>query len=211
MAIQIQETFAVQATPAQVWAYLVDPREVVKCLPGAELLEAQDERTFLGRVKVKIGPVTASYRGKARFVELDEAGRRVGLEGEGQETSGSGSAKMSMSSEIVALPDGGAEVRVQVEIEVVGRIVQFGRGMIEEVSRQLFRQFAACVQATLSRPGEEPTPAAASPSAAAPAPAAPGAAAHAVALPAANAPVNGLRLLFRALLEWGRRLLGMRG
>lgn len=209
VAIQIQETFDVRAAPREVWGYLVDPRRVVTCLPGAELLEVQDERTFVGRVKVKIGPVTASYRGKARFVELDEAAFRVGLEGEGQETSGSGSAKMSMSSEVVALPGGGSQVRVSVDVEVVGRIVQFGRGMIEEVSRQLFRQFAACAQAALAAPAGEAAPVLSAVPAAEPAAAPPAAvtAAPAVALPAAS-PINALQLLFRTLVEWGRRVLG---
>lgn len=208
MAIQIQETFAVQAAPDRVWEFLVDPRRVVTCLPGAELLEVQDERTFVGRVKVRIGPVTTAYRGRAHFVELDGASRRVGLEAEGQEASGGGSARMSMSSEVVALPGGGSEVRVKVEMEVVGKIVQFGRGMIEEVSRQLFRQFAACVQGTLSAPEEAPPAAAPSPGAAAsPEIRAPGTAAGAVALPAAGSPVNALQLLLRAVVAWVRRLL----
>lgn len=206
MAIQIQERVPVHAPPERVWSYLTDPGQVVRCLPGAELLEAQDERTFLGRVKVKIGPVTATYRGKAQFVELDAEGRRVRMAGEGQETGGSGSARMTMSSEVAALPDGGAEVRVVVEMEVVGRVVQFGRGMIEEVSRQLFRQFAACVQSTLA---QEPAaaPAATPPpplsSASPPTSSAPAAAAPAPAVE----PVNALRLLLRAILEWSRRIL----
>lgn len=212
MAIQLQENFTVQAPPERVWSYLIDPRQVVQCLPGAELLEEKDDRTFAGRVKVRIGPVTAAYRGTARFVELDEAMRRVGLVGEGQETGGSGSAKMSMTSEIVALADGGSEVRVQVEIEVAGKIVQFGRGMIEQVSRQLFRQFAGCAQAALSQgagrePVSEALPGGQTPVAAAATPPALGA--QAIALPV-NAPINALRLLVQAMGEWVRRLLGRR-
>jgi carbon monoxide dehydrogenase subunit G len=201
VAIQIQERFQVQAPPERVWSYLTDPAQVVRCLPGAELVEAQDERTFVGRVKVKIGPVTATYRGKAQFVELDAGARRVRMVGEGQETGGSGSAKMTMSSEVATLPDGTSEVRVVVEMEVVGRLVQFGRGMIEEVSRQLFRQFAACMQSTL---GGETAAAAAAVSPAARAPALPATSATAPA-PAVQ-PVNALQLLLRAIIEWSRRV-----
>lgn len=150
--MKIEETFRVDAPAERVWAYLIDPRQVVQCLPGAELVEVEDDETFVGRVKVKVGPVTAAYKGRARFTELDEANRRVRMVGEGRETSGAGSAKMTMTSEVVELAEGGAEVRVEAEMDVVGKLVQFGRGMIEEVSRQLFRQFASCVQATLAQP-----------------------------------------------------------
>jgi len=157
VSLRIEETFRVDAPAAAVWAYLIDPRRVVRCLPGAELLEAEDERTFLGRVRVKVGPVTAGYQGRARFVEVDEAAMRVRMTGEGRETGGAGSAKMTMTSHVVPLDDGGAEVRVEAELDLVGRLVQFGRGMIEEVSRQLFRQFADCVRATLAAEAAAPT------------------------------------------------------
>ncbi len=149
MALTIQETFRVEAPAERVWSYLIDPEQVVRCLPGAELLGAEDERTFLGRIRVKVGPVTGSFKGRARFEELDEVNRRVRMTGSGQEQSGGGSARMTMSSHIVSLPDGGAEVRVQVELDVVGKLVQFGRGMIEQVSAQMFQQFADCVRSAL--------------------------------------------------------------
>lgn len=157
MGVTIAESFELPVAPDRVWAYLTDPRQVVQCLPGAELLDVEDERTFVGRMRVKVGPVTAGFRGRARFDEVDAVARRVRLSGEGQEQSGGGSAKMTMTSEITPLPDGGSRVRVEAEVEVVGRLVQFGRGMMEEVSRQMFKQFAACVQGAL-----EPNPPAAS-------------------------------------------------
>jgi uncharacterized protein len=150
VGLKVEERFTVRAPAERVWSYLTDPQQVVGCLPGAELVEVQDEDTFVGRVRVKVGPVTASYKGKATFVERDPASRRVRMTGEGQETGGSGSAKMTMVSTLVELPDGGTEVRVEAEIEVVGKIVQFGRGMIDEVNRQLFRQFASCTQERLA-------------------------------------------------------------
>ncbi|MBX6365976.1 MAG: SRPBCC family protein, partial [Gemmatimonadetes bacterium] len=156
MAIRIQERFEVAAPPDQVWAYLVDPARVVRCLPGAELLETTDDGGFLGRMKVKVGPVTTAYRGTARFLEVDAERRRARLTGSGQETAGAGSARMTMASEVVELPGGRTEVRVDVEVDVVGKVVQFGRGLIEEVSRQLFHQFAECARATLEAAGAAP-------------------------------------------------------
>ena len=152
MGIRIEERFEVAAPPERVWSYLVNPSQVVRCLPGAELLETAADGSFVGRVRVKVGPVLAAYKGTARFVELDAGARRARLTGEGQEASGAGSARMTMTSTIDALDGGGAAVRVEVDVDVVGKLAQFGRGMIEEVSRQLFRQFSDCVRAALAQP-----------------------------------------------------------
>ena len=149
MAFKIQETFEIQAPVARVWEYLIDPARVAVCLPGAELLESRDDGSYLGAVKVKVGPVAMSYKGVVRFTELDEAARVVRLAGEGRESGGGGSAKLTMLSKITPLANGGSQVIVEAELDLVGKIVQFGRGMIEEVSRQLFRQFSACVKQQL--------------------------------------------------------------
>src|SRR5512137_3114863 len=106
MATRIEEKFEVGAPAASVWAYLVDPRQVVHCLPGAELTEVVDDRTFLGRVKVKVGPVTVAYQGKVLLEELDETGKRVRMSGEGRETAGAGAAQMHMESRLAPLPSG---------------------------------------------------------------------------------------------------------
>src|SRR5690606_10130740 len=149
MAIRIEETFRVGAPVERVWHFLLDPHQVVQCLPGAELIEAQDERTFLGRVRVKVGPISASYKGRAELTEVDEQNHRVRMTGEGQDTKGAGSARMTMTSRITAGGDGAAEVRVESEVQLVGKLAQFGRGMVEEVSKQLFRQFAECARQRL--------------------------------------------------------------
>jgi len=165
VAIRTEETFQLQAPPGRVWAYLIDPRQVVTCLPGAELTAVQDESTFLGKVKVKVGPVVAAYTGKVVITERDESARVVRMVGEGRESAGSGSAKVTITSAVVALPNGATEVRVTADLDVVGKVAQFGRGMIESVNKQMFRQFTECVRATL-----EPAGAAAGVAAAAPAP-----------------------------------------
>ncbi len=202
MGTRIEEKFAVDAPAAAVWAYLVDPRRVVRCLPGAELTEVADERTFLGRVKVKVGPVTVAYQGKVLLVELDEAGRVVRMSGEGRETTGSGAARMHMESRLVPLPSGATEVTVVAEVDIAGRLMQLGRGMIEQVSHQLFQQFAACVQSTL----EAEAAAASSPSGApAPPPSPPREAEPVRAIPLL------LTTLWAALSRFLRRLVGGKG
>ena len=146
MAFKIEERFEVQAPVERVWKYLIDPQSVVQCLPGAQLLEVKDEHTFLGAIKVKVGPLSMSYKGQAKFTDLNEELHQVRMVGEAREVTGSGSTKVSMLSTVTPLPSGGAEVSVHADVELVGKIVQFGRGMIEEVSRQMFRQFSTCVK-----------------------------------------------------------------
>src|SRR5918992_2123698 len=152
MAFAIKETFRVQAPVDRVWRYLVDPHRVVTCLPGAELTGDEGERVYVGKVKVKVGPVTASYSGRARLTEVDDAEHVVRMDAEGRESGGAGSAKLRMTTRVAQHPEGGAEVRVEAEVDVAGKIVQFGRGMIESVSKQLFKEFASCVRASLESP-----------------------------------------------------------
>ena len=162
MAFKIEERFEVQAPVERVWKYLIDPKRVVECLPGAELIEQQDEHTFTGAIKVKVGPLSMSYKGNAKFTEVNEQTHQVRMVGDAREVGGSGSTKVSMLSTVVALPSGGSEVSVVADVELVGKIVQFGRGMIEEVSRQMFRQFSSCVKQHLEG-AEEPQPSATTP------------------------------------------------
>ena len=221
MALRTEETFQIQAPPDRVWEYLIDPRQVVTCLPGAELTSAEDESTFLGTVKVKVGPVVAGYSGKVVITERDDAARVIRMIGEGRENAGGGSAKVVITSVVAALPGGGTEVRVTADLDVVGRIAQFGRGMIESVNRQMFRQFTECVRAKL----ETPTAAAGAPAATAAPPraaeiSAPPSIAPAgatVVAPGATQPRNArietvqpvrlLPLIGRALWDWLARLL----
>ncbi|HKX30669.1 MAG TPA: SRPBCC family protein [Blastocatellia bacterium] len=149
MPFKVEEEFEVQAPVQRVWEYLITPSRVVVCLPGAELLESPDDQTYLGAVKVKVGPVAMSYKGVVKFTEMDEQIHQVCMTGEGRETGGAGSAKVTMLSKVTPLPSGGSLISVKAEVDLVGKVVQFGRGMIEEVFRQLFRQFSNCVKKQL--------------------------------------------------------------
>lgn len=199
MAIRIEETFLVDAPVERVWAYLIDPRRVVRCLPGAELLEEGADRTYTGRVKQKLGPVTASFKGKAQLVEVDDASRRMRMTASGTDASGNGSAKMTMTGELTPRT-GGTEVRVVAEIDLVGKLMQFGRGMVGEVSRELVKQFAACMQQTLAAEGPAVAAAAATPSAAE----------GSRPMATVQSQPGMLGILFRALLRAIGRLFGRR-
>ena len=157
MPFKIEEEFEVEAPVQRVWEYLITPAKVVVCIPGAELLETQDDRTFLGAVKVKLGPMVMSFKGLVKFTEMDEVSHQVRMVGEGREAGGGGSAKVTMLSKVTPIDGGGALVVINAEVDLVGKVVQFGRGMIEEVSRQLFRQFSSCVKQQLESTNQSQT------------------------------------------------------
>jgi carbon monoxide dehydrogenase subunit G len=151
VAIEIRETFQVQAPIDRVWAFMMDPHQVAACMPGAELDEVVDARTFHGNVKVKVGAITTRYKGRVQLTQVDAAAHTVQMVAEGRETGG-GTAKGSMSSVLRALPDGRTEVVAEASVDLTGRIMQVGRGMIQGVSHQLFLQFVAAAKADLETP-----------------------------------------------------------
>ncbi len=151
MAITIRETFQVDAPIDAVWRFVMDPQQVATCMPGAELEEAIDDQTFLGNISVKVGAITSSYKGRVQFTQVDEESYTVEMSAEGRETGG-GIAKGRMSSRLRSLPDGRTEVVAEATVDLAGRIMQVGRGMIQGVSHQLFQQFVACAKARLEAP-----------------------------------------------------------
>ncbi len=148
MAIAIKETFVVQAPIERVWQFVMDPEMVVTCMPGAALEEVVDETTFLGKVSVKVGAITTSYSGKVTFTLVDAEAHTVEMTAEGTETGG-GTAKGTMSSRLRTLDSGETEVVAEATVDLTGRIMQVGRGMIQGVSHQLFQQFVACAKTRL--------------------------------------------------------------
>lgn len=203
MSLLLNETFRVSASPERVWAFLKNPADVVTCLPGAELTSTIDERTYGGRVKVKVGPITAAYAGKATLAEVDDATRRMQIVAEGKESGGPGSARMTMTGVVTALPEGGSEVSVDATIDIAGRVMQFGRGLIESVNKQLFKQFAEAVQAKLA---VAEAPAAVAPAAEEPVVVEPAAEEPVGGAPAVEEPVAGATLAGAAVAETQARV-----
>ena len=157
--MQIENSFAVKASPDRVYEFLLDVNNVVSCVPGAELSEVVDPDTFKGKVRIKVGPVTVSYNGTAKITSRDAGSRSATLEAEGRETTGSGSAQATTVMSVAA--DGDAStVTLATDFTVVGRVAQFGRGIMEDVSRHLVGQAAECIQSKLEAPpqGASPTP-----------------------------------------------------
>ena len=150
MAIEIQERFSVPAPIDVVWQFLIDPEQVVTCMPGASLDEVVSDSEFLGSVQVRLGAVATSYKGRVQFTEVDENAHAIQMLAEGRE-SGGGTAKAVISSRLNALSDGGTEIVAAAKVDLTGRIVQVGRGMIQGVSHQLFQQFATSAQQRLEQ------------------------------------------------------------
>jgi carbon monoxide dehydrogenase subunit G len=179
MGFSFQHAFVIKAPPDKVFAYLVDPYRVAPALPGASLGEKGDDGSYSGTITIKVGPVTARYRGKMRFDSVDPVAHTVSMVASGQDTSGRGGADMRMQSRLVEKAPGETEVSVSSEVSVTGILAQFGRGMIQDVSTQIFQKFAQSVCAELERPDATPP---------APVPPPPVAAAPAVSPPPAPAP-----------------------
>ena len=165
MALQFEHAFAIKAAPDRVWAYLTDPVRVAPALPGASITEKLDDQTWAGGITVKVGPVSAKYKGTVRFESLDPATRTARIVARGQDTSGRGGADMRMTSRITDKGAGESEVSVVSEVSVTGIMAQFGRGLMQDVSDQMLQKFTESMRAELERPeaASAPPPAAAAP------------------------------------------------
>jgi len=151
MAIKIEKTFQVQEPLDRVWKFLSDPRKVAGSVPGAQITEAVDDRTYKGLIKVQVGPSVTDYKGQAHIVRLDEENHEIEMVGKGQDVRGKGSASMKMIGKVRALPDGSTEVVTLSEVNVVGLLAQLGARMINEVSNKMFEEFTTNLRARLQQ------------------------------------------------------------
>lgn len=152
MGIPIEKTFLIRAPADAVWTFLIDPYRVAGCLPGAAITERVDDQTYGGTIAVKVGPVSANYRGKLRFERLDAGAREAEISASGQETRGKGGADMRMKSRVVVRSPSETEVTVTSDVNVVGVLAQFGRGMIQDVSDMMFVKFTTAMRHELEGP-----------------------------------------------------------
>lgn len=140
-SLKVEERFVVDAEVARVWEFLKRPELVAGCLPGAKLDGQEGGNTYLGTMKVKVGPVMQDFRGRATLTEVDDVQHRMSITGSGDDKAGGGSARMTMQCQVVASEGGGSEVSVIADVDLAGKLVRFGRGMFEAVAKQLFKQF----------------------------------------------------------------------
>ena len=153
--MKIEQKFALNVPPDRVWGFLTDPVQVAACLPGAAITSRIDDRTYEGTITVKVGPVTAAYKGKVRFERLDPQRLEAEMVGQGQDVKGKGGAEMRMISRLFPREGGGTEVVVNSDVNISGILAQMGRGLIESVSTQMFQQFTAAMRQKLETSGSD--------------------------------------------------------
>jgi carbon monoxide dehydrogenase subunit G len=137
--MEIADSFRVSTPIADTWKVLLDIEGIAPCLPGAQLQEIEGDE-YRGIVKVKVGPITAQYKGTATLAEVDEPGRRLVIDASGRDTRGQGNAKASIV--VTMLEEGdGTRVEVVTDLAITGKVAQFGRGVLVDVSSKLMGQF----------------------------------------------------------------------
>jgi carbon monoxide dehydrogenase subunit G len=155
--VKLTNEVHIERDPAEVFATLLDVERVATCMPGSRLLGKADDDTYEGEVKVKIGPLGVAYTGTVRFLEVDREARTAVLKASGREQHGQGNADAHVTARVV--PDGtGAKVAIETDLMIRGKVAQFGRGVIGEVSQKLIGQFAGNVEQLLTSNGAATTP-----------------------------------------------------
>jgi carbon monoxide dehydrogenase subunit G len=148
--MELHHEFSVPVPVDDAWRTLLDIERIAPCMPGATV-EEYDGKTVTGAVKVKVGPITVTYKGTAVFEEQDEAAHRMVLIASGRETRGQGTARATVTGTL-SERDGGTAVSVRTDLTVTGRPAQFGRGVLAEVGDRLVGQFAQCLSEKITGP-----------------------------------------------------------
>lgn len=145
--MNISDEFRVGVPVDEAWRVLLDVERIAPCMPGAQLQEVEGDE-YRGIVKVKVGPITAQYKGTARIVEADEGARRIVIKADGRDTRGQGNASATVTASLAA--DGsGTRVAIETDLNVTGKVAQFGRGVMADVSSKLLTQFVECLETTV--------------------------------------------------------------
>jgi len=147
MIMKLDNEFTVGVPIGEAWEVLTDLEMIAPCMPGAQLTGVNDG-VYTGKVRIKVGPVTAEYAGTARFSEKDEETYRAVIDARGRDARGNGNATAVISAQLVAEGES-TRVTVSTDLTIAGRIAQFGSGMIKEVSAKLLGQFVECLEGRL--------------------------------------------------------------
>ena len=139
--MELNDSFEVAHGIDAVWDVLTDVERIAPCLPGAQLT-GRDGDAFEGLVKVKVGPISSQYKGKASFTERDDDAHRLLMSASGRDTRGAGNASAEITVALEAVSDAATRVSVHTDLTITGKVAQFGRGVLADISRKLMRQFA---------------------------------------------------------------------
>lgn len=138
--MDLHHEFTVKVPVDEAWRVLTDLERIAPCLPGAQLTEVEGE-TYRGQVKVKVGPILAQFKGQASFVTRDDAAHTATLKGEGRDTTGKGNASAMITAELTAIDATSTRCVVNTDLSISGKVAQFGRGALADVSDKLLAQF----------------------------------------------------------------------
>ncbi|MFB9745346.1 SRPBCC family protein [Pseudonocardia sulfidoxydans] len=153
--MQLDHQFTIPVDVETTWAGLLDITRVATAFPGATLADHTDD-SFTGTVKVKLGPVGLTYRGKATFTEVDEAARRVAIVASGSDVKGNGNASADVHATLAAGPDGSTVCDLRTNLEVTGKAAQFGRGLVVDIGNRVLTQFARNLEKSFHQPAPAP-------------------------------------------------------
>ena len=151
--MELNNEIDVNAPIQEVWEAFNTPERIAPCLPGAELQEV-DGNNFNGLVKIKVGPITAQYKGTASYLEKNEDAQKVIIKGDGRDTRGAGNASATITAQLSEISPDVTNVNVRTELTITGKVAQFGRGAISDVSGKLMTQFAQNLEQLLEPSAE---------------------------------------------------------
>jgi len=146
--MELTNDFTVNAPIDTAWETLTDVERIAPCMPGAQLTEIEGD-TYRGLVKVKVGPITAQFKGQASFVEKDSEQHRAVLKAEGRDTGGKGNASALITAQLEPVADDVTKVTVATDLTITGKVAQFGRGALADVSEKLLKQFVTNLESTV--------------------------------------------------------------
>ena len=152
--MKINNEFTVSAPIEQAWETMLNLERIAPCLPGAAIQEEKSEGEYDGTMKVKIGPITANYKGTVKFEEVDEENHRAVLQATGRDARGQGTASATITSTLQEEGDS-TKVSVETNMKLTGRAAQFGRGIDQDVATKMLGQFASCLEAEITGGPEE--------------------------------------------------------
>ena len=158
--MDLNHEFTVNVPVAEAWAILTDLERIAPCLPGAQLTEVEGD-TYRGQVKIKVGPILAQFKGQASFVSRDDVAHKATLKGEGRDTTGKGNASAMITAELTSVTPTSTKCTVHTDLSISGKVAQFGRGALADVSDKLLAQFSENLNQLISAaPATPPTPSA---------------------------------------------------
>ena len=152
--MKIDNEFTVAAPIQQAWDTMLNLERIAPCLPGAAIQEEKEEGEYDGTMKVKIGPITANYKGTVKFEEVDEENHRAVLQATGRDARGQGTASATIVSTLQEEGEG-TKVSVETDMKLTGRAAQFGRGIAKDVATKMLDQFASCLEEEITGGPEE--------------------------------------------------------